>query len=159
MDWARILAYETASDRTSRNRNYCDSTRRTNEQITAKTLNPLAWNALKLSLVVVSPVLEEKDMQFRPGAACCLIGLALLAQPAASRAEGPAPSAAPAAVPRQDKDAILLTIFLRHDQSKTLGEINDYLKQNGYYAKFPPAEIEMGAVHHINTGHRAPRVA
>jgi hypothetical protein len=24
MDWARILAYETASDRTSRNRNYCE---------------------------------------------------------------------------------------------------------------------------------------
>ena len=79
----------------------------------------------------------------RASTAACLIGLALLAQPAASRAEGPAPSAAPAAVPRQDKDAILLTIFLRHDQSKTLGEINDHLKQNGYYAKFPPAEIEI----------------
>lgn len=37
----------------------------------------------------------------------------------------------------------LLTIFLRHDQSKTLDEINQHLRQTGYYEKFPPTGIEV----------------
>jgi hypothetical protein len=40
-------------------------------------------------------------------------------------------------------DAILLTIFLRHDQSKTLDEINEHLKQTGWYQKFPPPGVEI----------------
>ncbi len=40
-------------------------------------------------------------------------------------------------------DGFLLTIFLRHDQSKTLGEINAHLRQTGYYAKFPPPGIDV----------------
>ncbi len=39
--------------------------------------------------------------------------------------------------------AILLTVFLKHDQSKTLPEINDQLKRQGYYKAFPPAGIEV----------------
>jgi len=85
--------------------------------------------------------------------AACLIGLALLVLPVESPAQEVAQSAVPAAPSAQDssgqssstkdKSAILLTIFFRHDQSKTLGEINDHLKQTGYYAKFPPAGIEV----------------
>jgi hypothetical protein len=41
------------------------------------------------------------------------------------------------------KEAILLTIFLRHDQSKTLDEINAELRKQGYYKAFPPAGIEV----------------
>ena len=37
----------------------------------------------------------------------------------------------------------LLTVFLRHDQSKTLGEINEQLRKNDYYRKFPPEGIEV----------------
>ena len=37
----------------------------------------------------------------------------------------------------------LLTVFLRHDQSKTLGEINERLWKNDYYRKFPPEGIEV----------------
>src|SRR6266566_7020480 len=73
----------------------------------------------------------------------CLIGLALFALPEASRAQGQMQSAAPAVTSAANENAILLTIFLRHDQSKTLGAINDHLKQTGYYAKFPPAGIEV----------------
>jgi len=40
-------------------------------------------------------------------------------------------------------DAILLTIFLRHDQSRPLGELNAQLEKNGWYAKFPPAGVEV----------------
>jgi hypothetical protein len=40
-------------------------------------------------------------------------------------------------------DTILLTIFLRHDQSKPLDQINAQLRQQGYYKKFPPPGIEV----------------
>jgi hypothetical protein len=38
---------------------------------------------------------------------------------------------------------ILLTIFMRHDQSKNLAEINDQLWKNGYFDKFPPEGVEV----------------
>jgi hypothetical protein len=38
-------------------------------------------------------------------------------------------------------DHILLTIFLKHDQSKTLDEINRELDASGFWAKFPPEGI------------------
>jgi len=41
------------------------------------------------------------------------------------------------------QDTILLTIFLRHDQSKTLGEINAQLDKTGYWKKFPPEGTEV----------------
>jgi hypothetical protein len=56
--------------------------------------------------------------------------------PAAAQS-APSNAAAPQA------DAFLLTIFLRHDQSKTVDQINEYLKQTGWYDKFPPAGVEI----------------
>ena len=38
---------------------------------------------------------------------------------------------------------ILLTVFLKHDQSKTLDEINVQLDHSGFWAKFPPEGIEV----------------
>jgi hypothetical protein len=55
----------------------------------------------------------------------------------------PGDAQVPPAAVQGDKGSFLLTVFLRHDQSKTLPEINDRLKQNGYYAKFPPEGIEV----------------
>jgi hypothetical protein len=43
----------------------------------------------------------------------------------------------------EQKDAILLTIFLRHDESKVLDEINDHLRKTGRYDKFPPEGVEV----------------
>jgi hypothetical protein len=37
----------------------------------------------------------------------------------------------------------LLTIFLRHDETKTLDEINAHLKQTGFFRRFPPPGIEV----------------
>jgi hypothetical protein len=65
--------------------------------------------------------------------------VAVLAPPA----DMPAAHAQPATQADANRGTILLTVFLRHDQSKTLGEINDRLKQNGYYKKFPPDGIEV----------------
>jgi hypothetical protein len=56
---------------------------------------------------------------------------------------GPAVAQTPPSAAQGDKGSFLLTVFLRHDQSKTLPEINEQLKQNGYYAKFPPEGIEV----------------
>ena len=41
------------------------------------------------------------------------------------------------------KGMMLLTIFLKHDQSKPLGKINDELEAQGYYKAFPPAGVEV----------------
>ena len=41
------------------------------------------------------------------------------------------------------QDAILLTIFLKHDQSKTLAEINQHLDKTGFWKKFPPEGTEV----------------
>jgi len=38
---------------------------------------------------------------------------------------------------------LLLTIFLRHDQSKTLEQIQAHTKQTGFYKSFPPEGIEV----------------
>ena len=37
----------------------------------------------------------------------------------------------------------LLTIFLKHDQTKTLAEIQAHLDRTGYFDSFPPAGIEI----------------
>jgi hypothetical protein len=52
------------------------------------------------------------------------------------------PAAAAAATPAGD-DTFLLTIFLRHDESKPLPKINDQLRAQGYFKTFPPPGIEV----------------
>jgi hypothetical protein len=37
----------------------------------------------------------------------------------------------------------LLTIFLKHDQSKPLGKINDELKEQGFFKAFPPPGVQV----------------
>jgi hypothetical protein len=41
------------------------------------------------------------------------------------------------------KGTFLLTIFLKHDQSKPLEEINAELRRQGFYKAFPPPGIEV----------------
>ena len=68
-------------------------------------------------------------------AAFGLGALMLAAGPAA-----PQPSAGPASAAQQ---TFMLTIFLRHDQSKTLGQIQQHLKETGFDQSFPPPGIEI----------------
>src|SRR5437763_10058217 len=53
------------------------------------------------------------------------------------------PPVASAAVPQAG--SFLLTVFLRHDQTKTVEQINEHLKQTGWYDKFPPDGVEIVA--------------
>jgi hypothetical protein len=41
------------------------------------------------------------------------------------------------------KGSILLTIFLKHDQTKTLEEINKHLESTGFWKDFPPEGTEV----------------
>jgi hypothetical protein len=56
----------------------------------------------------------------------------------------PTPTAAPAenAAPTAD-NAVMLTVFLKHDQSRPLSELNAQLERQGFYKAFPPAGIEV----------------
>ncbi len=56
-----------------------------------------------------------------------------------------APAAAPALpqAPAARPGTMMLTIFLKHDQSKTLDEIQAHLKQTGFSKNFPPAGAEV----------------
>src|SRR4030088_1830203 len=41
------------------------------------------------------------------------------------------------------ENAVMLTIFLKHDQSRPLSELNGQLERQVFYKAFPPAGIEV----------------
>ncbi len=58
-------------------------------------------------------------------------------------AAGPAVAQTAAEPPAGTQDTFMLTIFLRHDEAKTLGEIQQHLKETGFDKNFPPPGIEI----------------
>ena len=71
-------------------------------------------------------------------AVAALAGVLAFNSGAAAQTAAPAENAAPTA-----DNAVLLTIFLKHDQSRPLGELNAQLEKQGYYKAFPPSGIEV----------------
>jgi hypothetical protein len=69
--------------------------------------------------------------------AVALAGTLLFATGAAAQT---APSAA--ATPTPD-NAVMITIFLKHDQSRPLAELNAELDRQGFYKAFPPEGVEV----------------
>jgi hypothetical protein len=70
---------------------------------------------------------------------------AALSFSAGARAQtAPAPTSTPAdnAAPTAD-NAVMLTVFFKHDQSRPLSELNAQLERQGFYKAFPPAGIEV----------------
>ena len=67
---------------------------------------------------------------------------ALTMAPCAVRAQTAPPPPASKEAPTPD-NAVLLTVFLRHDQSRPLGDLNAQLKRQGFYKAFPPAGVEV----------------
>src|SRR6201996_572089 len=57
-----------------------------------------------------------------------------------SSAQTPTPT--DAATPTPD-NAVMLTIFLKHDQSRPLAELNAQLEKQGFYKAFPPSGVEV----------------
>jgi hypothetical protein len=70
-------------------------------------------------------------------AAALRLGIILLT------AAGPAVAQTAAEPPAGTQDTFMLTIFLRHDEAKTLGEIQQHLKETGFDKNFPPPGIEI----------------
>ncbi|MGY3620153.1 hypothetical protein [Bradyrhizobium sp. USDA 10063] len=58
---------------------------------------------------------------------------------AANAQTAPTESTAP---PTAD-NAVMITVFLKHDQSRPLSELNAQLEKQGYYKAFPPAGVEV----------------
>ena len=44
---------------------------------------------------------------------------------------------------QENSETFLLTIFLRHDQSKNVDQINEITEKAGFHDKFPPKGIEV----------------
>ena len=73
-------------------------------------------------------------------ASALALGLLLAAGSAGAQPQAPAPAPATADA---DKGTFLLTIFLKHDQSKSLDQIQSQLRSQGFYKAFPPPNIEI----------------
>jgi hypothetical protein len=92
-----------------------------------------------------NPAIRRREkgiaMGRRKGSLLAMVTMAgVLAFNSSARAQTAAPteSAAPTA-----DNAVMLTIFLKHDQSRPLGELNAQLEKQGYYKAFPPPGIEV----------------
>lgn len=72
----------------------------------------------------------------------CAALLASAAFHGSAMAQSMAAPAAGNAVATPD-NALLLTVFLKHDQSRPLGELNAQLAKQGFYKAFPPAGVEV----------------
>jgi hypothetical protein len=56
----------------------------------------------------------------------------------------PTPTSAPAAnAPPTADNAVMLTVFFQHDQSRPLSELNAQLERQGFYKAFPPEGVEV----------------
>jgi hypothetical protein len=70
-----------------------------------------------------------------------LMAMAALAGVLACSSGASAQTTAPASP--TDDNAVMLTVFLKHDQSRPLGELNAQLERQGFYKAFPPPGIEV----------------
>ena len=67
-----------------------------------------------------------------------LVGALAFTSPTMAQTSPPQGNAAPTA-----DNAVLLTVFLKHDQSRPLSELNAQLEKQGFYKAFPPPGVEV----------------
>jgi hypothetical protein len=91
--------------------------------------------------LVVRDLIRRRPMNLRfasKSPASIAVLLMLAAGGAGAQQAAPPPAAA-----ETGKGTFLLTIFLKHDQSKSLDQINAQLRAQGFYKAFPPPGIEV----------------
>src|SRR5271170_6189264 len=71
-------------------------------------------------------------------AMAALAGVLAFGSAARAQTAAPASNAAPTA-----DNAVMLTIFLKHDESRPLSELQAQLDKQGFYKAFPPEGIEV----------------
>lgn len=69
-----------------------------------------------------------------------LAALAAASVPQQAAARSPVPATA---APAPADDTVMLTIYFKHDQSRTLGELREQLDKQGFYKAFPPKGVEV----------------
>ena len=69
-------------------------------------------------------------------------GLFVLANPLPCSAQD-APTFSKPTLSTSDAGLLTLTIFLKHDESQTLDEINERLRRQHFYESFPPKGVEV----------------
>jgi len=74
------------------------------------------------------------------GTWCVVLGLALVLGIPDFAQTNPVPSPAPA---QAGDGTFLLTVFLKHDQTRPLGKLNEQLKEQGFFKAFPPAGVQV----------------
>jgi hypothetical protein len=89
---------------------------------------------------------KETAMSQAKGSWMRMAVLAVLAFSSGAAAQTASPQTAPPpaenAAPTAD-NAVMLTVFLKHDQSRPLSELNAQLQRQGYYKAFPPEGVEV----------------
>jgi hypothetical protein len=75
-------------------------------------------------------------------AAAALAGVLAFASGAHTQTAQTTPAPPENAAPTAD-NAVMLTVFLKHDQLRPLNELNAQLEKQGYYKAFPPPGIEV----------------
>ena len=68
-----------------------------------------------------------------------MLSIVLAAHAALAQSSVPPGDTAPAT----PENAVMLTVFLKHDQSRPLAELNAQLAKQGFYKAFPPAGVEV----------------
>ena len=74
------------------------------------------------------------------GAAGSLVAAVALGSAPAVAQTSTVPASTAVATP---DNAVLLTVFLKHDQSRPLAELNAQLAKQGFYKAFPPPGVEV----------------
>jgi hypothetical protein len=71
-------------------------------------------------------------------AVMALAGVLLFSSAVGAQTQAPSENAAPTA-----DNAVMLTVFLKHDESRPLSELNAQLERQGFYKAFPPPGTEV----------------
>ncbi|WP_314959029.1 hypothetical protein [Bradyrhizobium cosmicum] len=79
-----------------------------------------------------------KSIQRTMAVAALLVGALVLTSTTMAQTSPPQDNAAPTA-----DNAMLLTVFFKHDQSRPLSELNAQLEKQGFYKAFPPPGVEV----------------
>lgn len=81
--------------------------------------------------------------QTRLTAICCAVATVLILTAIAGEASAQTSTPPVGSAQATPDNAVLLTVFLKHDQSRPLGELDAQLAKQGFYKAFPPPGIEV----------------
>jgi hypothetical protein len=73
----------------------------------------------------------------------CAVAAAILASGFSASALAQATSNPSETASPTPDNALMLTIFLKHDETRPLGELNAQLEKQGFYKAFPPPGVEV----------------